>query len=445
MCGHVGFIRKQWKTTGKEDNAISLAMKTLLYVDTLRGDHGTGIQVWKRGWDNGTSSHNIVRHVHKDAIAGHDFINTKQYKEITTVTSSIVAMLGHNRMSTGGAHTIENTHPFISGSVCLQHNGIITNPYLVCGEVVSVDSMSIAKALGSGKEIDDVLNVADGKWCFIWTDLKNTTVHFYRNEHRPLWFAECAYGIFYASEKQFLEFALSRAGIHAEYSELPPFSHVTYTFNYGHLSEHNTENSLWNRTVRNLTIEQTRVKALNYASYSGSRHKKQQYSEWYDESAYNDAKMLPENVRMRDVHVKTRTLSGIASAVTNGHTISPQKVNDRGYESFMETLTKQKWAVGEWVFFCYTDHNGIAKNPAYPNLHNEIWQVSGESAIEKQSDILVSGYARREEIDVATEYKLMLAGRVLSVENISGVIWVELSEIRCSVWQDPMYHLSITA
>src|SRR6266850_8089954 len=102
MCGLVLVVNKQRNGFNGDQQNI---FRTLLWLDTLRGDDSTGVALI----DN-IGNVDIA----KDAIQGTDFIRTNEYTALhNQAWKDGWAMIGHNRKATRGSITDENAHPFV--------------------------------------------------------------------------------------------------------------------------------------------------------------------------------------------------------------------------------------------------------------------------------------------------------------------------------------------
>lgn len=229
MCGHVGFIRKRWTYDGQQGSAndqIQKALYELMIVGQVRGEHGTGAQIWAK------TGKKMLRSVPKVAATPDVFFN--QFPQPLMFTRDMLVWMGHHRYATRGAHTVDNTHPFPGDRITLAHNGVIRNTYqLGCEKTHDVDSQYIHEMLEKQRPLEEILALAEGAWCFAWSDLEECTFHFYRNEARTLWFAETDYGWFYASERGMLTWVLSRNGVKPIENgiyPLPPYEHWKFSW-----------------------------------------------------------------------------------------------------------------------------------------------------------------------------------------------------------------------
>ena len=215
MCGLVGVI-------GNINFQDAKVFQQLLFVDTLRGSHSTGVAT--------NNAQNEVE-VYKRALSGPDFL---QLKKGSAISSSLQGdfLLGHNRYATQGLVNDANAHPFTYGNVTLAHNGtLIDQTTLPDHKDFTVDSENIAYAMGLAKNPEEVISVLKGAFALTWYNDHTMEFHIVRNEERPMWIAKNSTRevYYYASEKYMLEAILTRNDIKYELKELPVG--VVATFN----------------------------------------------------------------------------------------------------------------------------------------------------------------------------------------------------------------------
>jgi len=207
ICGLVGIAGK----LGINDENI---LKRLLIYDTFRGLDSTGLAAVRKTGE-----------VSMAKVASHpiDLFDTGKFKTALSAWNSY-AFLGHNRFATTGAKNSVNAHPFQFGHIVGAHNGTLDKESwkrleTAIGEETDVDSAAVFMSFEK-IGVEETLALLEngrtsnaGAWAFTWVDLKDGTLNFLRNEHRPLWYSysEGHDRIFWASEWGMIRAAVSMA------------------------------------------------------------------------------------------------------------------------------------------------------------------------------------------------------------------------------------------
>lgn len=203
MCGLVGVAGDlEFKDEG--------LMKRLFVLDYFRGMDSTGLASI-----DGKGKPTIVK------MATHP-INLFDSKAFSSALSGYYskAFIGHNRAATLGAVNDLNAHPFQYGDIIGAHNGTLEKSSWLDLEMASgiktgVDSAAIFACINE-IGIEDTIKLmeegktsATGAWALVWYDMKDDTVNFLRNEHRPLWWAlnDAGNKLIWASEWEMIEAA----------------------------------------------------------------------------------------------------------------------------------------------------------------------------------------------------------------------------------------------
>ena len=214
MCGLVGVI-------GDINFQDAKVFQQLLFVDTLRGAHSTGVAT------NNTANEVTT---YKKAVSAPDFLQLKLGSAICGNTMGDF-LLGHNRYATQGAVNDINAHPFTYGNVTLAHNGTLGDQTtLPDHKDFTVDSENIAYAMGICKDPEEVISVLKGAFALSWYNDHTMEFNLVRNEERPLWIAKHAKRdtYYYASERYMLQAILCRNDITYSIEELPVGQLLTF-------------------------------------------------------------------------------------------------------------------------------------------------------------------------------------------------------------------------
>lgn len=184
MCGIVGYIAKYPKAHERSREKFLIEG---LVMDTLRGWDSTGLIWVDNKFDVGTM---------RNTQPGPQFVRNKKFIETDT---NGWAAIGHNRAATRGTVKVSNAHPFRYGPVALVHNGTLRdwrNGLPHTNAKIEVDSAMIAYNLSQVEpdDVDSVFKLVDGDFVFVWTDQRDESINFVRNNGRPLHFGESRNG-----------------------------------------------------------------------------------------------------------------------------------------------------------------------------------------------------------------------------------------------------------
>lgn len=197
MCGLVGAV-------GNIDNKVERAFKTLLVVDSLRGEHSTGVAAIGRYSDPLIGK-----------VVGNPFelFETAVYDKIMRRMNKV--LIGHNRFATTGGISRNNAHPFELGDVIGAHNGTLQGQHnLEDGSNFKVDSQALLNHI-SKHGVKNAIDKVGGAWALTWWNTATNTMNFLRNKERPLFLTETLDGktLLWASEEWMLLVACNRAEI----------------------------------------------------------------------------------------------------------------------------------------------------------------------------------------------------------------------------------------
>jgi predicted glutamine amidotransferase len=204
MCGHIGIVNRE-KSVLSSEKLLKYFYQGL-YLDALRGQHGTGVCAVK---GDGTNR------MFKRALQASDFLELSTTKKIISDNNNVF-LIGHNRHATYGEHTSDNTHPFVNGSITLFHNGTLQNhKNLTPDKKFTVDSEAISYMLSESSIITKALEKIEGAYSLVWYDDVKETLSFARNKERPLFFGSIkgSKSFVWASEAKMIEWLFERNSI----------------------------------------------------------------------------------------------------------------------------------------------------------------------------------------------------------------------------------------
>lgn len=225
MCGLVAIISKQKNGIFNGDAKVFTEM---LFADQLRGSDGTGIMYNQKE----------KMRVLKGAIASSDFVNGEMYdKAIAEIIKDGNFVVGHNRSATKGKLSNANTHPFRQDHITLVHNGTLYSHQHLADTEVDSHAICVSMAKIGYKE---TLKKINGAFALIWTDSRNKTINFIRNNQRPLWIVETPYLFILVSEKELAHWILARNNQTVTSTTEVPVG-VLHQFEFGKYDKYYTE------------------------------------------------------------------------------------------------------------------------------------------------------------------------------------------------------------
>ncbi len=172
MCGLVGVF-------GANEGLAPIKMfNKMLFLDTVRGRHSTGVIRVNKSNEVATI---------KEAVTGEMFLDMKRSQDFLALKEKPVALLGHNRAATVGAVNRNNAHPFSHNGVHLSHNGTLRNERDLDSYFDhEVDSEMLCDDI-SRNGLKETLEKVDGAFALTWVDEADGTINIVRNSERPLW------------------------------------------------------------------------------------------------------------------------------------------------------------------------------------------------------------------------------------------------------------------
>lgn len=238
MCGLVAVVSKS--SSGFIKSQCEM-FHELLYVDNFRGDDSTGVFMVDRTGD---------LEMIKEASSAPDFVRRHEFDVMMRNTFSRGrAIVGHNRKATKGTINDVNAHPFVvDDKIVLVHNGTLYGDYKKlagAGNDVDVDSHAIAHIIHQkGDDVEAALQEVNGAYALIWFDMEKQTLNFIRNAQRPLHFLDTGTEWVWASEKNMLDWMVSRHNLKGTVAELKAGNLCSFHFTPGKVEVQNKEITL---------------------------------------------------------------------------------------------------------------------------------------------------------------------------------------------------------
>lgn len=212
MCGIVG-------VAGDMNLAARKSFTELLHIDVFRGKDSTGVAaIGRNSWK-----------VHKTVGTPQDLFERVGAKDGIESLSNI-CLIGHNRYATVGGVNRGNAHPFEFENLVGVHNGTLRNKEVLEDyKDFGTDSEALYYNIDKNG-LKETMSKVIGAYTLVWFDKRTNTINFLRNQERPLAIAlsEDKKFLFWASEKDMLEYVLNRNNIKYGIVELPVDTHYSW-------------------------------------------------------------------------------------------------------------------------------------------------------------------------------------------------------------------------
>lgn len=193
MCGLAG-------VAGEINHQEKQMFKELFFMATMRGTDGCGVA---------SSDRNDNVRLCRSTETPFEMINYSKKFDKTIDPTMVDLIIGHTRSRTIGDVKDRNCHPFVLPEIVGCHNGTIDyQDYqkLPHKEDCETDSEALLWEI-SDKGVDRVIPTVSGAWALVWWHKKTRTLHFIRNEKRPLFvaFGKDRKTVFWASNSGWLK------------------------------------------------------------------------------------------------------------------------------------------------------------------------------------------------------------------------------------------------
>ena len=202
MCGLVGVAGSM---TSKDIDTFG----DLLFFNTVRGPHSTGIAAVQRGVSNPRID------LLKRVGPAYELMEHKQFDRVASLGNSV--LIGHNRFATVGKINSANAHPFEFSEIIGAHNGTIPQyerSSIIDGNKFDTDSEGIFNMMND-LGVEMTIPTLKGAWALSWYNKRDATMNLLRNSERDLYYTVATSGktIYWASEAAMLHAALIRNGV----------------------------------------------------------------------------------------------------------------------------------------------------------------------------------------------------------------------------------------
>lgn len=235
MCGLFGMAALQAPTINQKK-----FLKNAAIAGSLRGVDGTGF-----GLVDIKNKVNLVKCVSD----GPTFMNYGEGldKDFGSMLSSSLITIGHNRAATMGKVDATTAHPFEYDHIIGAHNGTVNYVGNLPVNNLSIDSQCIMASLATIDNNDNInrnytklLAKIRGAYALTWYNSQTEQLYFSRNSQRPLYIAQDANTIYWASEEGMLTWLLSRNKLwnnNIDVFELPVLTLKSFDCNTGEFND----------------------------------------------------------------------------------------------------------------------------------------------------------------------------------------------------------------
>ena len=173
-------------------------LKMMSHLTSLRGTDSTGICTVTFN-----KKKDLTANVRKGVITPSTFIYSKTIQEYL-LADRLSAVLGHNRHATLGKISNDNAHPFRCKHIIGMHNGTVGG--IVPKNSDKTDSQILYEHMAE-QGLESTLDfIKNGAYALVWLDYRDSTINFYRNGQRPLYYMYTPGGtVMWMSERWMLD------------------------------------------------------------------------------------------------------------------------------------------------------------------------------------------------------------------------------------------------
>ena len=280
MCGIFGFAKSSNRQSDRQLDILRDVFTELTDESSIRGTDSTGFSIINPNY----------RETYKTLQDSSSLVDSNVWdtEVLSKINRETTIVMGHVRLATHGTVKVSNAHPFDVGTVTGVHNGIIHNYNKVAKKLgktsPEVDSQVLFQSLNK-REMSKAFEDIDGDFAITWVKDSNSKVHLARESGRPMVVAywKKARVLLWASTKEILKYAMTRAGLVLPISTVPTdyvFTYDTDKFN-SKPSYNKVEFETKSQYSYKTTYATDSYNGVNYYSYN-----------------YSPASMLSNNITM---------------------------------------------------------------------------------------------------------------------------------------------------